>query len=88
VARGGRIAVYGATTGNDPPAMINVLYWKQITVHGTTMGSVQDFERVMGLVFAGRLKPVIDSAVPLSDFRAAHERLQRGEQFGKIVFHP
>jgi NADPH:quinone reductase-like Zn-dependent oxidoreductase len=88
LARGGRLAVYGATTGNDPPAMINMLYWKHITVLGTTMGSVHDFERVMGLVFAGKLKPVIDSVRPLSDFKAGHERLAKGEQFGKILFVP
>lgn len=88
LARGGRLALYGATTGNNPPASINVLYWKQITVHGTTMGSVRDFEHVMGLVFQGKLKPVIDSVRPLVLFMAAHERLQKGEQFGKIILHP
>lgn len=88
LARGGRLAVYGATTGNNPEAQVNVLYWKQVTVHGTTMGTLHDFERVMGLVFQGKLKPVVDSVRPLSDFLAAHERLQRGEQFGKIVLRP
>lgn len=88
IARGGRLAIYGGTTGNSPPAMINVLYWKQVTVHGTTMGTVHDFERVMALVFQGKLKPVVDSVVPLGQFREAHERLTRGEQFGKIVMRP
>lgn len=88
LARGGRLAVYGATTGNNPAAALNVLYWKQITVHGTTMGAVKDFEHVMGLVFQGRLKPVVDSVRPLVLFMAAHERMQRGEHFGKILMHP
>jgi len=88
LARGGRLAVYGATTGNNPGAMINVLYWKQITVLGTTMGNVKDFEHVMGLVFARKLKPVIDSVRTMYLFMAAHERMQKGEQFGKIVMIP
>jgi NADPH:quinone reductase-like Zn-dependent oxidoreductase len=49
------------------------------------MSTRADFTAVMGLVFAGKLKPVIDAAFPLSDIRAAHERLERGEVFGKIV---
>ena len=88
LARGGRLAVYGATTGNNPPALINMLYWKQITVHGTTMGTVGDFEHVMELVFQRKLKPVIDSVRPLVLFMAAHERMQKGEHFGKIVMVP
>ncbi len=88
LARGGRLAVYGATTGNNPQAMVNVLYWKQITVHGTTMGSVRDFEHVMGLVFQRKLKPVIDSVRPLFLFMAVHERMQKGEHFGKLVMVP
>lgn len=88
LARGGRLAIYGATAGNNPPATLNVLYWKQITVHGTTMGNVRDFEHVMGLVFQRKLKPVIDSVRPMILFLAVHERMQKGEQFGKLVMIP
>lgn len=88
LARGGRLAICGGTTGNGPDAMINVLFWKQITVHGSTMGNWHDFENVMRLVFHGTLKPVIDRVVPITDFREAFARLEAGEQFGKIVLKP
>jgi len=88
LARGGRLAVYGATTGNNPAALINLLYWKHITVLGTTMGSPKDFEDVMGFVFSRKLKPVIDSVRPLRLYLAAFEAMQKGAQFGKIVLVP
>jgi NADPH:quinone reductase-like Zn-dependent oxidoreductase len=88
LARGGRLAVYGATTGNNPPAMINVLYWKQISLFGTTMGNVKDFEHVMKLVFERKLKPKIDSVRPLRLYEAAFAQMQEGRQFGKLVMTP
>jgi NADPH:quinone reductase-like Zn-dependent oxidoreductase len=88
LARGGRLALYGATSGNNPAALINVLYWKHITVLGTTMGNVKEFEKVMGLVFERKLKPVIDSVRPLRLYEAAFEQMQKGAQYGKIVFVP
>ena len=88
LARGGRIAICGATSGNNPPAMINMLYWKNIAIHGSTMGTWHDFERVMGLVFSGKLKPVVDQFVSIERYRDAFARLDKGEQFGKIVLQP
>ena len=86
VARqGGRIAVCGATTGPNPPANLHRLWWKQLTVYGSTMGARGDFEGAFELVKSGRARPVIDTVLPLSEIRAAHERLERGEQMGKIV---
>ena len=87
VARtGGRIAVCGATTGPNPPANLHRLWWKQLTVYGSTMGTKEDFEGAYELVASGRARPVIDSVYPLAEARAAHERMEAGEQFGKIVF--
>ena len=87
VARtGGRIAVCGATTGPNPPANLHRLWWKQLTVYGSTMGTKEDFEGAYELVTSGRARPVIDSVYPLAEARAAHERMEAGEQFGKIVF--
>jgi NADPH:quinone reductase-like Zn-dependent oxidoreductase len=81
----GRICVCGATSGPNPPANLHRIWWKQLTVHGSTMGTRGDFEAVLDLVVTGRAKPVIDSVFPLSETRAAHERLESGEQLGKVV---
>jgi NADPH:quinone reductase-like Zn-dependent oxidoreductase len=81
----GRICVCGATTGPNPPANLHRIWWKQLTVHGSTMGSRQDFEGVYELVKSGRVAPVIDEVFPLEQAAAAHARLEAGEQLGKIV---
>jgi NADPH:quinone reductase-like Zn-dependent oxidoreductase len=86
VARtGGRIAVCGATTGPNPPAQLHRIWWKQLTIAGSTMGTRADFEAVYELVKERRAKPAIDSVFPLADARAAHERMETGDHFGKIV---
>ncbi len=85
-ARGdGRICVCGATTGPNPPAQLHRIWWKQLTVFGSTMGSRADFEAVYDLVASGQAVPVIDHVLPLAEAAAAHERLEAGEQLGKIV---
>ncbi|HTZ04338.1 MAG TPA: zinc-binding dehydrogenase [Gaiellaceae bacterium] len=84
-ARDGRIAVCGATTGPNPPAALHRVWWKQLTILGSTMGTKADFEGAYELVASGRALPVVDEVVPLSEIRAAHERLEAGEQLGKIV---
>jgi NADPH:quinone reductase-like Zn-dependent oxidoreductase len=82
---GGRIAVCGATSGANPPAALHRIWWKQLTIYGSTMGTHNDFEAAYELVKSGRAKPVVDSVYPLAEIRKAHERLEAGEQFGKIV---
>jgi NADPH:quinone reductase-like Zn-dependent oxidoreductase len=82
---GGRIAVCGATSGPNPPAALHRIWWKQLTIYGSTMGTRGDFEAAYDLVRSGGAKPVVDSVYPLAEARAAHERLEAGEQFGKIV---
>ncbi len=81
----GRIVVCGATTGPNPPAALHRIWWKQLTIYGSTMGTKADFEGAYELVKSGRAKPLVDSIFPLADARAAHERMEAGEQFGKIV---
>ena len=81
----GRICVCGATTGPNPPAQLHRIWWKQLTIYGSTMGTRADFEAVYDLVASGRVKPVVDEVFPLAEAAAAHERLERGEQLGKIV---
>jgi NADPH:quinone reductase-like Zn-dependent oxidoreductase len=82
---GGRIAVCGATTGPNPPAALHRIWWKQLTIYGSTMGTREDFEAAYDLVKSGRAQPVVDSVHPLAEARAAHERMEAGEQFGKLV---
>jgi NADPH:quinone reductase-like Zn-dependent oxidoreductase len=84
VRPGGRVVVCGATSGPNPPAALHRLWWKQLDVLGSTMGTRADFEGAYDLVAAGA-KPVIDTIFPLAEARAAHERLEAGEQFGKIL---
>jgi NADPH:quinone reductase-like Zn-dependent oxidoreductase len=81
----GRVCVCGATTGPNPPANLHRLWWKQLTVYGSTMGTNADFAAVLDLVTSGRARPVVDAVFPLSEARAAHERLESGEHMGKIV---
>jgi zinc-binding alcohol dehydrogenase/oxidoreductase len=81
----GRVCVCGATTGPNPPANLHRIWWKQLTVFGSTMGSQADFEAVYDLVVSGRAAPVVDAVFPLAEAAAAHKRLEAGEQLGKIV---
>src|SRR5262249_24399232 len=85
VRPGGRVCVCGATTGPNPPANLHRLWWKQLTVYGSTMGSRADFEAVYDLVASGRAIPVVDAVFPLAEAAAAHERLEAGDQLGMIV---
>lgn len=88
LAPGGRFVTYGATTGAEGRVDIRRLFWRQVTIMGSTMSGAGDFERVMRLVFAGALSPVVDSVLPLDRIREAHERLERGDVFGKLVIVP
>jgi NADPH:quinone reductase-like Zn-dependent oxidoreductase len=81
----GRICVCGATTGPNPPAQLHRIWWKQLTVYGSTMGTKEDFEAAYELVASARAAPVVDAVFPLAQAATAHERLEAGEQLGKIV---
>jgi NADPH:quinone reductase-like Zn-dependent oxidoreductase len=85
VRAGGRVVVCGATSGANPPAQLHRVWWKQLTIYGSTMGTREDFAGAFELVSSGRARPVVDEIFALAEARAAHERLERGEQFGKIV---
>jgi NADPH:quinone reductase-like Zn-dependent oxidoreductase len=85
VAPAGRVTVCGATSGPNPPAALHRFWWKQLTVFGSTMGSREDFLGAYELVRTGRARVHVDRVFPLSETRAAHERLEAGEQLGKIV---
>jgi NADPH:quinone reductase-like Zn-dependent oxidoreductase len=81
----GRIVVCGATTGPNPPAALHRVWWKQLSILGSSMGTPEDFEHVYALVAAGKALPTVDQVFPLAEARAAHERLEAGEQLGKII---
>jgi len=85
VKPGGRVTVCGATSGPNPPAQLHRFWWKQLTIYGSTMGTREDFLGAYELVRSGRAPVHVDSVFPLSETRAAHERLEAGEQLGKIV---
>ncbi len=83
VRPGGRIAIYGGTNGNASIKMFP-LFWKHVTILGTSMGSPQDFAAMLRL-FDGDLRPAIDRTFALDDATAAFARLAESSQFGKIV---
>jgi NADPH:quinone reductase-like Zn-dependent oxidoreductase len=85
VRPGGRVVVCGATTGPNPPAQLHRWWWKQLTLYGSTMGTREDFLGAYELVRSRRVRVHVDRVFPLSEIRAAHERLEAGEQLGKIV---
>ena len=83
--KGGRLVTCGATTGPIAETDIRIVFWKQIHIIGSTMANRREFNDVMRLFFAGRLKAIVDEIVPLKDGAAAQRRLGEGRQFGKIV---
>ena len=84
----GRIVSYGGTGGPMVASDIRAIFWKQLSILGSTMGPPEDFRRVMSLVFKGRLTPSIHEVIPLEKARRAHEFLEAGEVFGKLVLVP
>ena len=81
----GRIVVCGATSGHSPPARLYRLWWKQLTVFGSTMGFPSDFEGAYELIRSGRARIHVDSVFPLADAAKAHARLESAAQFGKVA---
>ena len=83
--KGGRILTVGNTGGPKFEIDNRFIFGKHLSIIGSTMGTNQDFDTVMDLIFDKKLKPVIDQTYPLMDAKAAQDRLQAGKQFGKIV---
>ena len=80
-----RIVVCGATSGPNPPAQLHRIWWKQLTIYGSTMGTKEDFEGAYELVARGAARPIVDRIFPLEQAAAAHEYLESGQQFGKVI---
>jgi len=83
--RGGRIVFYGATTGNPPGFDARKVFFRQISLLGTTGGSPADFAAMLSMVETRNLVPVIDTVRPLSEGEAGLRRMESSAQFGKIV---
>ncbi len=88
LAVGGRLVSFGATTGAAGAVDIRLLFWRQLTVMGSTMGTPAEFREAMHLVFDGTAAPPIHDVLPLDRVRRAHELLEAGDVFGKIVLRP
>jgi NADPH:quinone reductase-like Zn-dependent oxidoreductase len=84
----GRLVTCGATTGYDAKIDLRFLFAKQWSLLGSFMGTMGELHQVLKFVFRKQLRPVIDRVYPLSEIRAAHERLENKEQFGKIILKP
>ena len=88
LAPAGRLVTCGATTGFDAAVDLRYLFSKQWSLLGSFMGTMGELHHVLNFVFRGQLKPVVDSVYPLSEIRAAHERLENRQQFGKVIVNP
>lgn len=88
LARRGRLVSSGATTGSRGVTELRLVFWKQLEILGSTMGSPTEFREVMRLVFDGVFDPVVQEVMPLDHARRAHEILEDGQIFGKLVLVP
>jgi NADPH:quinone reductase-like Zn-dependent oxidoreductase len=85
LAKQGRVVTCGATTGPKVVTDVRRMFWHQFTLMGSTMGSLQEYREIVRLLGQGHLRPTVDSAFPLAEGVKAIERLERGEQMGKVV---
>ena len=87
-ANGGRIVTCGATSGPNPKEEIRLIFWKQLSILGSTMSNDKEFRTMLSAVAAGKLLPRIDSTFAFSRVREAYERMEKGDQHGKIILVP
>ena len=85
VRRGGKVVICGVTSGAEAVTNLRTLYWNQLMILGSTMGSDEDFHQMLKAVTTAKLKPVIDSVAMLENIKDATGKMEAGEQFGKIV---
>ncbi|MCG9972773.1 zinc-binding dehydrogenase [Christiangramia crocea] len=84
---GGRIALFGRTAGNITSLNPKTIFWKQLSIHGTTMGNGHEFKKMIEFVSSKSIHPVIDSVYPANNINPGFEKMNRGEQFGKIIIN-
>lgn len=85
LARGGAYVTFGATAGGDAITDLTRVFWNQLRILGSTMGDNNEFREVVALYRAGKLKPAVDKVFDAKDCVQAYQRLEAGEQFGKLV---
>lgn len=85
---GGRIVIYGATTGLPEQLDVRRIFWKQLTVQGSTMGSPEDFARMIAFVTEHGIRPIIAEVIALAEAHRAFEYMLKSRQFGKIILKP
>jgi NADPH:quinone reductase-like Zn-dependent oxidoreductase len=85
LATAGRLVTCGATTGREGQTDLRLLFARQLSLLGSYMGSRGELFHVLKLVAEKKLRPVVDRVLPLGEARAAHEGMERREQFGKVV---
>jgi NADPH:quinone reductase-like Zn-dependent oxidoreductase len=88
LAKGGRIVTCGATTGPNPDAGLNRIFWNQLSVVGSTMATPGEVDDVLDLVWDGTFEPRIREVLPMSEAARAHEMIENREGFGKVVVRP
>ncbi|MHA1882485.1 MAG: zinc-binding dehydrogenase [Candidatus Thorarchaeota archaeon] len=86
--KGGKLVTCGATSGSMATTNINLLFWKQLEILGSTMATKSELRDVLNIVWNKRIRPVVDTVYPLSKAQEAHEFLEKGKQFGKVVLRP
>ena len=82
---GGRLVFFGATAGNPSQINLRKIFWRQLTLKGTTMGTENDFSGMVRLFESHQIHPVIDGPYPWHNYIEAYSRMEKGQQFGKIV---
>lgn len=85
VKPGGRIVFFGATAGNPSQVNLRQIFWKQITLVGTTMGNEKDFREMVRLFETHRIQPLLDNVYSFEQYASAYRRMSEGKQCGKIV---
>ena len=82
---GGRIVNFGRTAGNITEVSTRLLYWKQLSIHGSTMGTRDEFLSMLDFLESRNIKPVVDTVFPFEKIMDGFERMEKSDQFGKIV---
>ena len=82
---GGTIVISGATSGANPPAQLTRIFFKQLSVVGSTMGTLEDLQNLIALCSIADIRPIVAQQFALADARDAFTLLESGELFGKII---
>lgn len=88
LTKDGRYVTCGATSGPTAKVDVRLLFWKQVRLLGSTMGSRKELREVLALVWNGKLNPIVDRTLPLSEMRTAHKLIESRQVFGKLVIVP